>query len=357
MIKAYLPGYCLQGEDLPGHVIWDSEDDVEIRLEIPDSLKLKRIFNVPSESIFREDNNITRLTGFEVNGYLGLLFKSKILDEAKSRGTVIINITFKDDNKTTTIRKDVDLFRLSVEVVRIPETINVSLRPEPKLFQIEEKIRLQNSGDGTALISVDLVSKGDFELSPSSGMNTFQKAFFKDLRANLAALSKNWPHYASFINNFLDLAKPLTKTNKKTAKKFESVTKRLEDIILEDKDFLGEFISALGAAYMKNVQLVTELRSFLEYLDSIGEGRVILTNSVNVLRPKKREGILNLAISIMDLGFNEYDPIILPPIRVNCKQDCEIPIHLLFDWSEEAEKKLPQGGKRHRHRAGIGQRL
>src|SRR5207245_1421762 len=102
----------------------------------------------------------------------------------------------------------------------------------------------------------------------------------------------------------------------------------------DDKDASDEFAAAIVTSIVKNIQLITELRSFVEYLNSIGAGRVQLISSLDVLKPRQTAGPLKLKIEMTDLAYNEYEPLALPEIAVRCDGKTEIPIHLLIEWRQ-----------------------
>src|SRR2546425_408573 len=70
----YLPDSCLQGEELPAHVLWLQSERVEITVSFSDSLELVSIFNVPGSGVTSSGDNAIEVSQFDVNGYLGLLF-------------------------------------------------------------------------------------------------------------------------------------------------------------------------------------------------------------------------------------------------------------------------------------------
>jgi len=80
----------------------------------------------------------------------------------------------------------------------------------------------------------------------------------------------------------------------------------------------------------------------MDYLNSIGSGRIILINSLDMVRSKKDHGILNLTIQTADIVYNDYPSLQIPPIKIMCNKNCVIPVHCLFDWKGNIPKLLEE---------------
>jgi hypothetical protein len=81
----FIPDSTLQGTDFPIHLIWDKERFVKIDISVPFSLiKLKEIYNV-DEKALKIEKDLICITGFEINGYVGLVFVSEICEEPLSK--------------------------------------------------------------------------------------------------------------------------------------------------------------------------------------------------------------------------------------------------------------------------------
>jgi hypothetical protein len=153
-----------------------------------------------------------------------------------------------------------------------------------------------------------------------------------DLEIKLNVIRSEYPEHSSLIDKFLSLLKQPITLDGKTKAIIQSVFNGLARAFEESEGFYNNFVSAVAISYLKNIQLITELKTFMEYLNSIGEGRIILVNSVDVLKAKRTSGRMHLVIQITDLAYNDYPPIELPSIPVTCEGSDEVPIHMLFDW-------------------------
>ncbi len=244
--------------------------------------------------------------------------------------------------KTKTINeffKEITFFRPALKITEIPSKINVNFNPTTKNYSIDKKIKIKNVGDGTAIISVVLYSHNDtdFEKLLPKSMDTFVSQVFTDIELELNEIKDDFPNYSPHIDEYLSLTKPPIIINNKFRWKIKSVSDHLLDAFDENEDFFEAFSWAIGTSYLKNLHLVTEIKSFINYINSIGEGKVLLWNYIDVLKPKKSMATLELEIQMTDLAYRNYPSLKLPPIKIMCKEEsCEIPIHMLFDWASSS---------------------
>lgn len=337
-LDVYVPNYCLQGQDLPGHLTWDSEATPEIVVLLPRNLRLKALYNAKSAGIKGERDKVT-IKGVEVGGYLGLLFGTKLLGAIRTQEVVTFQVRFPGDSKSFEVRKEVGLFRPSVRLESVPPEIIVGYDFASKTYSFSDKVRLLNDGDGTAIILAAPVDREGFERASPSGIADFEKAFLADLEPRLAAVKADWPDSANPIDEFIKALKGPLSLDKATRSRLQRLFDNLAKRFREDQKFLEAFATALAVAYLRNIQLATELASFMEYLNSIGEGRILLANSIEVLKPRKEKSTLRLKVEVTDLANNEYEALQVGPIEVTCSPHVEIPIHALFGWNAEPGRK------------------
>jgi hypothetical protein len=148
----FIPDSTLQGTDFPVHLIWDKERFVEIYISIPfNSVKLKEIYNV-NEKALKIEKDLIRITDFETNGYVGLVFTSEICKEALVE--LPIRIEVKDNaGQQQIIERKIIFFRPNVILYETPNNIELIQKGEQIL--ISKKIRLKNEGKGTALVNFE----------------------------------------------------------------------------------------------------------------------------------------------------------------------------------------------------------
>ena len=81
--SVYVPETCLQGDKFPAHVTWDKTERIEVIVNYSAPLKIKHVYNVPKEGIKQFKDNKVIIKKFDVNGYIGFVFNSSIIDQVK----------------------------------------------------------------------------------------------------------------------------------------------------------------------------------------------------------------------------------------------------------------------------------
>jgi hypothetical protein len=334
----YMPDTCLQNEKFPAHILWDKKEKINIFIKVPENIELQEIFNVPEDSMSLIDNNTIKIENFNLNGYVGFVFQSKTHPDPKILSNIEFRLIDIKDGSDQIIKKEIELFRPSIKLGNVPSTIKIFYNEKTHAFELDQKIPIKNCGDGTAQIFVQLKQEGDFRKNLPSGLEEFENNFRKDFTGELNKIKAEFPDFTPLIDDFIEIVKTQKTYNTEERAKVKSIFKQLEESFENNEQFLFKFVSALSYSYLKNIQLITEIKSFLEYLNSIGNGRVILLNSIDILKTEKETGILELIIQNSDIMNNDYPPIEVTPIKINCvnKCGCEIPIHSLFDWKDDS---------------------
>jgi len=330
--SVYMPDTSIQGDNFPAHVIWDKSETVKIRVKYPDALEVKEVFNVVPASVRTPENGVLEFTNFVMNGYVGFVLRSKRLEAALVREQVAFEIESLTKASTERYQKEISLFRPALELINVPPRVRARPQPGGRFARLDEKIRIRNTGDGTAIIQVELQSEEGFEKRTLAELDDFRKHFIDDVGIKLTALSVEEPTRTNVILRFLKLQRTPFIFNEEGKAETKSIFDDLVKALQDDENFMEKFASSLATAFLKNMQVLTEINSFMEYLNSIGEGRVILLNSTDVIRAKKPSGLLRLKIRITDLAYNDYPLVELPPIVVRWEGTGDLPVHMLFDW-------------------------
>ena len=101
----------------------------------------------------------------------------------------------------------------------------------------------------------------------------------------------------------------------------------------ENEDFTRDFLDSILGAYLSAVNILTDLASFLEYLKSLAENRVILLNATSMIEFKPGSNLLKGRLVVLDLAGNMYEPIeIGTNIEVKSDQPITIPLYEIFQW-------------------------
>lgn len=334
----YMPDSIIQNDEFPAHVIWDKNDNVEITVSVPDHVKIKEIFNIVEDSVEKIDEKSVRIKDFEVNGYVGFVFETQLLEQPESFMCIKFNIQDLKTLKKKTFIKKIKLFRPSIEVIKVPSQITINYDDKTKKCEIDNKIHFSNTGEGTALVTVKLASENDFEITIPDGVSDFVKKFISDLEIEFKLLKSEYSEYSDIIDKFFSMLKKPISFEKDNISKVQAIESELSDIFENNEDFLEGFIFAIWTSYIKNIQLMTQIESFMNYLNSIGNNKIILANAIDLLKPNNPTGDLKISVQITDLNYNEYPPIEIPKITIICNDKCKIPIHSLFDWNEKLDR-------------------
>lgn len=328
----YMPDTCLQNVEFPAHILWDKNEKIEITLTLPNFINLKNIYNVPEEGIVQSDENTITIKQFDIEGYVGFVFNSQILETSSKIAKIKFKIHLLKTDKQIEEVKEIVLFRPEIVVEFVPKEMYICHNPKTHKIEIDNKIHLINRGDGTAHLGVDVFKESDFKRSFPEGVGNFIKGFVDDLERKLNALKPDYPDYEELIDKFVSLRKNPSEFNDETRNAMKEVDEKIFDIVQDDEKFGEKFALCIIQSILANIQLITEIKSFLDYINSAGEDRILVINALEIVKIPSVSGILHLKLFQTDLAKNEYPEIELPPIKVTCDKVCQIPIYTLFQW-------------------------
>ena len=103
--------------------------------------------------------------------------------------------------------REISLFRPMLELLDVPPEVRVRSTLASRFAKLDEKIRIRNTGEGTAIIQVELKSKDEFEKLTAVEFDDFRKRFIDDVEMKLRAISAEDPSRADLIVKFLSLLK------------------------------------------------------------------------------------------------------------------------------------------------------
>ena len=331
----YVPESTIQNDEFPAHITWDQKENLEVTVTLPKAITVKEVYNVPENAIHKVDDLSTKFDQFEVNGYVGFVFKTQLMDEYKSIENIQFCIKDLKTSKAKTFTKQIQLFRPSVKVIEVPSVITIEVENENNLV-LDNKIHLKNYGDGTALISVKVISEDGFEMSVPHEIEEFNSNVLQTLEVELSNLKLEYSEYSSVIDDFFSLFNQPISLDKTTKEKTRSVQSALHSIFEEHEAFSEDFLMCIWSSYIKNIQLITKIESFINYLNSIGNNKIILLNSIELLKCEKLSGNIKFLIHITDLNYNDYQSIETPFIFIKCENTVRVPIYSFFEWNNES---------------------
>ena len=321
--RLFAPSNCVQGGELPIYLLWPKDRELEIEIQLPTKFEILEIYNAQKPRIM--EGNILRATEFEENGYLGLLVKTPRLDE-HTKDTEILFEIISPDGQRQQEKKFVHLFRQSVKVISIPKYTIVKKHLGKGKVVLKDKISITNEGEGIAVIGFKLVDDSELKISEPKGTADFRKNFWSDWSVGLSKIKKGQPNYSSLIDSFIKIGNSQLILDEEGVEKIRDVFGELEESMQNDIFFADELIKSLVVAYMKNVNVLVEIESFVTYLNSIDAGRIIINNPTDVIKIGKKPKKFSAELQIVDLVYNSY-PSVPIELELSADDDCEIPIY------------------------------
>ncbi|MDD3874191.1 MAG: hypothetical protein PHE01_08350 [Methanosarcina sp.] len=331
----YVPENCLQLEKFPAHILWDKSKEVSITLTVPDKLILENIYNVSSSERNIIKGNMVTLSDFNVNGYVGFVFKSEKYDSA--RYTERLHFTIISDGISQEYDKDILLFRQNIDVEKIPNVITINYNEELNVYYPDTKIHLRNVGEGTAIIGVHVSDKSDknVQLHPPDQYQEFIAKFRKSLDKHLGELQVEYPSHQEETEFFRKLVAFTGKINSKLRGDIKELNEKLEKIFEVDEKYLASFGQSISRAYWENFDILTDIEQFSNYLNSVNTGKTLIENALDHLTLKNEQQSVILILNITDVAHNDYPAITLSPIHFISSGNVHIPIYSLFELESD----------------------
>lgn len=327
-VTVYMPKFCVQGARIPFYVIWDAPQKVNIKLNKPDGLTVKELYNIDPKDLMIKDSEIS-VRGFEVDGYFGGVFDSVLDAHASTVKTVTFAIS--SSNWTKTYERKVELFRPDIKVVNKPQLINVKADKNNRLT-LDSHIEISNLGKATGIVRLNTLSETELRGEDLEGMQEFRRNFSEDLTSNLGEVAKKFSQYSDLIELFQSVFMEPLPIDKTRLENVRITIERLEEAFNNNEKFFLEFLGAVVLAYLKNVSITTDLDSFLAYIRSIAEGRVILLEPLKAFKVSATPQKLISELVVTDLVRNKYEPIRLPDISLRSNVDCIVPAYQILNF-------------------------
>ncbi len=329
--KAFVPSNSLQGSALATYLLWDKAKKIKIFLNISDSLEIVDVYNGEIETN-NKDNRI-EISKFDANGYLGLVFQTKILNVTKKTEKITFEIS--DGEKIIeTIEKSIFLFRPEVELISTPEKIVCESDSKNAIKFVNKGIRLKNIGDGMAVIGLKPHENSLIKIHEPENTYKFFKSVWTDVASSFEKMEKSFPEYEIDMREYIEFGNYVIDhlddiLDIKIREWHKKLNEKFEKILLSNEEFARQYVECISTAYLKNYHLITNIENFVNYLKSIENNKILIINPLMVLRIstplKKFEG----NIVVFDLNGHEY-PSIPIKFEVQSEADCEIPLHQLF---------------------------
>ncbi|MBQ3009616.1 MAG: hypothetical protein IJA20_04765 [Methanocorpusculum sp.] len=331
----YVPENCLQLESFSAHVLWNKKKNVIISIDVPEKLVLETLYNAAESRNNNVEGNRITLSEFNVNGYLGLVFRSEKYQTPK----VIENITFTitSDGESETYNKEILLFRQDISLVSIPKEIVLDTSTKIKSTN---KIILQNIGEGGAkiVVQIDEDSSPSVSLQPPEHYQEFLYEFRQSLDKHYSDLGDDYPEYQTEIEQFRKLISYTGIFDSKVKEKLVTLVDKLEKIFEKNNDFLNSFMYTVVQSYLENFNIIANIEQFSNYINSVNTGNIIIENALDHILLSSNIQTIRLKLKITDVANNDYPDLVLDPIKIKSHNEVHLPLYALFDFKTNNTK-------------------
>jgi len=329
-IKSYFfPKEALQGEDLPSHIIWSDLKFDRIKIDHSTAFTLKEVYNVSDKDMSIKEGLIL-IDKVEVDGYLGIVFSSKILSE-KAVDKEIQYSFILGDEIIERLTSSIHLFRPDVVLSDVPNQILVTL----PTGEISPRIVINNLGEGTAIIDLETTSDSELQKCRPQFVEAFIKEYVEGVESGIAQLKTDFKEYSTLLDTIQMYLTSPVKFEKKSLKRFEEFENEFTTAIAENEEFINALSEMLAEIFLRNSEFSNLYQFVLDYINSIGKEKMLVRDPFNVITLPKKPSILKVKIKCIDLLKQMCTTMTLPPISVSCKQAGEIALFKLFKWGGE----------------------
>lgn len=325
--SVFLPNNALQGEDIPTFILWKDVDYDQIIIKKYNCCTLKEIYNVAENAYEISDNQIL-INSVEVEGYLGLVFES-----TRSESLLIetnLNYCFmKKGDCVIESKHDLILFRPELEVKHTPKSLTIE---EGRITS--RKIELQNIGEGTCHLRFKASENSEVKITQPKRLREFFNGFFKTFNEEVKKVKTSYPNDDWIFEDLLFLTKTtFDPSNKPLMEEINLRFKRLDEAMEDHEKLRKDIIRIFTVSIFKNINIITVMEQFIEYLQSIAKNRVKLINSLDSIQLTQGNHIIELELYYTDLLLSDIPPIKLDPISITSDADVDLSIYNLFNWT------------------------
>lgn len=321
LMDFYIPDEALQGQDVPGHVLWPDSERAELRITFPEYLRVKAVYNAKSEDFTIEGNTLS-VSRVKREGYLGFVFSSSRSTELVFAAEIQLDFTLNGKEAVRATRS-VRLFRPTLEAGIVPTTISIDESGKP-----DRRIRLIHRGAGTLFVSLESTDASAIKLSIPDDLIRAFKQFAEDLSARLEKIRKLYPQYERFFE----------------AMEKADFTKRDEAINLvsqeaKELDLSRDFLERVGNAFVGSLLQSSDfetafIRPITDFIKSAVAPGVIFTTPFLEFPRNVSDGELILRIVAKDLMRFETANLTTQPIRIRNTSGVNVPVGQIIDWVE-----------------------
>ncbi len=324
--SSFLPKEVLQGQDIPAYVLWSALSFDSIHVYHSKNIELKEAYNV-LEKESSDDGFIIRKV--DIDGYLGLLFSSKILPERIVDDAVRISF-LSDKGEVESLEFKIHLFRPDIQVGAIPTRIYV----DPETGVVTPKILVKNLGEGTAIVDLVTTAESSIKRQRPRFVELFVQDLVKRVASGIERMRIEYPKYESLLGKIERLFTKPFKFEPGPLESYETFEEDFRTAVEENIEFgkaLGElFIEII----LKNIEYSNVYQFVADYMNSIGKERILIRDPFNVIKVTSEPATICIKIMCIDLLKQACEPTELEPIVISGKKEGEIALFKLFAWGE-----------------------
>lgn len=324
----FIPPYALQGEDIPGHIIWDKINFRFIKIELPETMLKNELFNVREEMIETVGNTIiVRNEAVEVDGYLGMLFSSRKTEDLAVRSQIVFSFIGEDNAILLKQSRKIYLFRPKIELVETPSEIKVDIE---KGF-VQNRIKAHKNEEGTLLLKIISARDSEIQVRTPSSVAEYRKRLLQNLQEEYSSLKEKYPLYGDLLERHLSILKKGW-ISQEDLNEWKQFAIDLNRIWLENEDFVEKLFMAIMNSLWRSQRFLSMPERLLKYIESVASKRIWLARPENVVTVSPEPRILKLEIMPSDRLLYAYDIIKVPDIKISGTKEGQIEIVKLFEW-------------------------
>lgn len=329
--SSFFPKEALQGQDLPSHVLWSEIEFDLIRIAHSKNIAFKEAYNVSSDDIKIEECLVT-IKRVEVNGYLGIVFSSKILSEKMVDEKVTFSFVL-EDNVVESLPFSVHLFRPEIIIGKPPDEMLV----DPASGEVTPKILVENLGEGTAIVDIETTDESELKKAHPEFVENFVKEFIERVKYGMAKLKNDFRKYTSLLDQIEEYLTRPVKFEEESLRTFEKFEEEFSSAVEENDEFGGALAEMLVEIIIRNMEFSNVYKFVLDYMNSIGQEKILIRDPFNVVKLSPEPAELHVRIKCIDLLKQMCNTIDLDPISISGKQKGEIALFKLFQWGKKKE--------------------
>jgi len=324
LVKVYLPGEALQGEEIPSFALWKGTIFETIQVRIPHGLKVSEVYNVAKGDWAFSGAELS-VKQVEVNGYLGLVITSEQMEETSKEVELHWDF-FQKDGKFSESKR-IHVFRPLIEV-EVPSEV----RLEKSLKVVANPLRIENKGLGTVIIGVRALDDSKATLEEPVVVSDFVKSFNEDVKAGFGELKTRFPDLHRLIGEVaLVFSDPPNLSEREGVQRLQRIGEEVKQTNQEYADFGKSIGEVLGSALLANLQKFNIFQQLAEYIHSVQGRKVLVRDPLNTVHVGPGKTKLHFRVEYTDLAYGYY-PHVEIKTMIHSNEDKIFPLYKLFRW-------------------------